>query len=122
MTRDHDEVVRSALRDLRAADEHEAMPFAEACEPRLRLRSVDPWRAIKVAVAASMLIAAGVDGARRVQAWRTRIVVPAEVRELSSWRPMTEGLLLTPNAGVLTQTSAFTESILPMTPILEDDE
>ena len=51
-----------------------------------------------------------------------RLVVPVEVRELSTWRPMTDLLLETPNAALLIQTPRLDESILPITPILEDNQ
>ncbi|MGH7678352.1 MAG: hypothetical protein ACRENU_07795 [Gemmatimonadaceae bacterium] len=122
MTRDRDEVIRSAMRELRAADACEAPAFAAVLEPRHRRRTFDAWTFVGMAVAASALIAAGVDATLRIQAWRTRLVVPTEVRELSAWRPMTDVLLQTPNAGILIQPPGMDQSLLPINPILEDDQ
>ena len=122
MTRDHDEAVRSALRELRGSVEREAPAFAIVIDRPQRSFAIDGWRAVRVAVAACLLVAAGVDGARRIEAWRTRLVVPTAVRELSAWRPMTDVLLQTPNAGILIQPRGMDQSLLPINPILEDDQ
>ncbi|MGH7677394.1 MAG: hypothetical protein ACRENU_02935, partial [Gemmatimonadaceae bacterium] len=61
MRHDHDEVVRSALRELRGSVEREAPAFANVIDRPKRPFAIDGWRAVRVAVAASLVVAAGVD-------------------------------------------------------------
>ncbi len=105
------EQLRSAIREVRVADEREAPSF-DAVLARRAARSVDPWRVVRLALAAGVLLAAGMDVARRVAVWRARIVVPREVIALSTWRPLTAVLLETPNRTLLSETPRLGASLI----------
>ena len=120
--RNQDGMVREAIRELRSSDERAAPAFDAVLTRKRRVVEFDADRVIGLAVAASVIIAAGVGVAEGMSA-RAQLVVPHEVQLLSSWRPMTDVLLETSGSGLLTQTSPLEASMLPWTPIsVEDDQ
>ena len=86
-----DENIRAAISDLRAADARTAPSFDDVLARPRRIRSVQ-FSARALAVAASVVLAIGML-ATFARPPRRRLVVPAEVIALSSWRSPTESLL-----------------------------
>ena len=108
----NDDDLRAALRDLRLADEQAAPGFDAVLVQKRRARVIDAWRLVAVAVAASVLLVASVGVTRRLTSRRAPLVVPAEVIALSTWQPMTDVLLDTPNRSLLSETPRLDASML----------
>jgi hypothetical protein len=89
---DHDETVRRALQDLRSADEARTPDFTSVRARPRALRQIDSRRAVSMAFAAAVVVVTSTTIVRDAMK-PPRLVVPAEVIALSSWRPMTDALL-----------------------------
>lgn len=107
------EALRAALQELRVADERRAPSFQSVRARSVPLRSFGRVRLRRFAIAAGLVVAAGV--AYRVAApARERLMVPSEVVALSSWRPASDALLEAPVRNLLRQPQLGASSILPM--------
>jgi hypothetical protein len=114
--------LRSKLRSLRAADEHEAPAF-DAVVARVRRSRALVWHPPRAAIAAALVFIAA--SALVYRAARPQpLTVPAEVLALSTWRPLTDVLLETPNRQFLTDMPDLDATTLPVprTPALEPIE
>jgi hypothetical protein len=87
-----DENIRAAISDLRAADARTAPSFDDVLARPRRIRSVQ-FSARALAIAASVVVAIGMLATFARPHPRHRLVVPAVVIALSSWRSPTESLL-----------------------------
>jgi hypothetical protein len=107
----------SAVRDsLRAADERDA-PVFYAVVARARRPRVSAWHPPRAALAVALVLVIG--GTLVYRSARPQpLTVPDEVLALSSWRPMTDVLLGTPNRGLLREIPQFERSLLPSVPHL----
>lgn len=104
------EAVRAALSRLRADDARNAPAFRDVMRPRARSRP--GWRLApaRLALAATVMVAALGYGMWASRA--PRLTLPREVAALSSWRPVTAALLDTPGRGLLRSASPFGESVI----------
>jgi hypothetical protein len=100
--RDHDdEALRAALQDLRVADERRAPSFQWVLARR-RTRPVGRGQLRRFAIAAGLVLAAGV-AFRMATPRRVLLTVPSEVVALSAWRAQSDALLETPVRNLLRQ-------------------
>ena len=107
--------IRDAIQELRSADGQgrRSAPSFESVVRRRAQRN-DAWRPsiARLAVAATLVIAA-VFGYRAREGTRAeRIVLPREVAALSTWRPMTDALLETPGRQMLRNPAPLGASII----------
>jgi hypothetical protein len=109
------DAVRSAIRELRSFDERTLPSFdavlarRPARRPaRRRVAGLLPPLAIAAGVAIGVASAVVHRGASRSE----RFTVPREVRALSSWRPMTDVLLETPNRRLLREAPRLGASLI----------
>lgn len=109
--RDHEsDVIRSAVRELRAADERAAPSFGAVLSRRRTGRAV-AWPVGRLVLAASLLLAVGAAVAYRATL-PGRLTLPPEVVALSAWRPITDVLLETPNRSLLSETPRLSASFI----------
>lgn len=104
------EALRSALADLRAADEARAPRFGDVVDRRRRVRA-QRLSPMKAAFAAA-LVAAALLGYRVTAGRAGRLTLPKEVAALSAWRPLTDVLLETPGRNLLRSASPLGASII----------
>jgi len=96
--------VRRAMDALRSADES-SVPSFDVVRSRAR-RPGEPmrWSGVRIMTIAAVAAVAviSVVGTNRLQSRaRPQLAVPADVRELSNWRPATDVLLDTPGRALL---------------------
>ena len=110
--RDRDyEALRAALADLRAAHEREAPSFDAVLARRPSRSSFARPRLTRLAIAAGLVLAAGIT--YRVVAGRgERLTVPREVVALSAWRPASDMLLETPLTNLLRESPRLGASLI----------
>ena len=110
--RDRDyEALRAALADLRAAHEREAPSFDAVLARRPSRSSLARPRLTRFAIAAGLVLAAGIT--YRVVAGRgERLTVPREVVALSAWRPASDMLLETPLTNLLRESPRLGASLI----------
>ena len=114
-----DDVLRSALVELRSEECAEAPPFADVLARRTGEQGLAPARSMLVRLFAAALVVAVVGTAYQVTRVRGRLAVPPEIVALAAWRPATDALLITPGSALLRSSPTLGTSLLGAMPALD---
>ena len=96
-----EQLIRDSIANLRDADQR-VVPSFESVLARKRADEIVVWHVGRLAVAAALVVAAGIGVVYAAN--RPRLTVPSEVIALSTWRGPTDVLLETPTTRFLRAT------------------